>query len=111
MLVVVAFHHWTIELADKLDAFTRICVVTDDITQTDEVRASALTRVRHYGIERFEIGMNVTENGEPHWDPVGPLKSQNVTTEERGRTNVLVREIKFVAATDLRDSVIESFNV
>jgi hypothetical protein len=69
LLVVVAFHRWTFELANKLDAFTRICVVTDDVTQTDKVRASALTRVRHHGFKRFEIGMNVTENGEPHYDP------------------------------------------
>src|SRR4029077_10580467 len=100
LLVVVAFHRRAIELADKLDAFTRICVVTDDVAQTDEVRASALTRVRHHGFKRFEIGMNVTENGDPHFDPVSPPKSQNVTTEARGRTNVLVREMNFVAATD-----------
>jgi hypothetical protein len=69
LLVVVAFHHRAIELADKLDAFTRVCVVTDDVAQTDEVRASALTRVRHHGFKRFEIGMNVTENCKPHYDP------------------------------------------
>jgi hypothetical protein len=41
--------------------------------------------------------MNVTEDCKPHCDPVKPLKSQNVTTEERGRTSVLVHEINFVA--------------
>jgi hypothetical protein len=69
LLVVVAFYHWAIELADKLDAFTRICVVTDDVAQTDEMRAPAFTRVCHHGFKRFEIGMNVTENGESHYDP------------------------------------------
>ena len=107
MLVVVSFHHRAVELADKLDAFTGIRVVTDDVAQANEMRASALTRVLYHRFKRFEIGMNVTENGEPHWDPVRPLKSQNVTTEERGRTNVLVRETNFVAATYLRNSVIE----
>jgi hypothetical protein len=35
--------------------------------------------------------MNVTENGEPHYGTrIKPPKSQNVTTEARGRTNVLV---------------------
>ena len=102
LLVVVAFHHRAIELADKLDAFTRICVVTHDVAQADEVRASAPTRIRHHGFKRFEIGMNVTENGEPHLDPRKPPKGQNVTTEARGRTKVLVREINFVAPTDLR---------
>jgi hypothetical protein len=92
---VIAFHHRAIQLADKLDAFSWICIVTNDVAQTDEVRASALTRVRHHGFERFEIGMNVTENGEPHYDPVKPPKSQNVTTEEPGSTNVLVNETNF----------------
>jgi hypothetical protein len=32
------------------------------------MRASALTRVGRHGFKRFEIGMNVTENGEPHFD-------------------------------------------
>jgi hypothetical protein len=66
---VVTFHHRAIELADKLDAFTWIRVVTDDIAQTNEVRASALMRVRHHGFKRFEIGMNVTENCKPHYGP------------------------------------------
>jgi hypothetical protein len=93
LLVVIAFYHRAIDLADKLDAFTRICIVTDDVTQTDEVRAFALTRVRHDGFKRLEIGMNVTENCKPHYDPVRPPKSQNVTTEARGRTNVLLRQM------------------
>jgi hypothetical protein len=92
LLVVIAFHHRTIQLPDELNAFTWVCVIADDVAQTDEVRASALTRVRHHGLKRFEIGMNVTENGEPHFDPVRSPKSQNVTREERGRTNVLAAE-------------------
>jgi hypothetical protein len=66
---MVAFHYRTIELADELDAFIRICVVTDDVAQTNEMRASALTRVVHHGFKRFEIGMNVTENSEAHYNP------------------------------------------
>jgi hypothetical protein len=68
LLVVVAFHHRAIELADKLDAFTGIRIITDDVPQTDEMCTPALTRVGHHGFKRFEIGMNVTENGEPHFD-------------------------------------------
>jgi hypothetical protein len=64
---VIAFYDRAIKLADKLDAFTRICVVTDNIAKADKVRASALTRVSHHGFERFKIRMNVTENCEPHW--------------------------------------------
>jgi hypothetical protein len=43
--------------------------------------------------------------------PTEAPKSQNLTTEARGRTNVLVREMNFVAATDLGNSMIESLNV
>ena len=43
--------------------------------------------------------------------PVRPPKSQNLTTEARGRTNVLVREMNFTAAIDLRNSMIESLTV
>jgi hypothetical protein len=65
---MVAFHDWAIELAYQLDAFARICVVADDVAQTDEISTPALTRVGYYGFKRFEIGMNVTENGESHFD-------------------------------------------
>ena len=54
-----------------------------------------VARVRHHGFKRFEIGMNVTENCEPHYDPRQTTEGQNVTTEARGRTNVLVREMIF----------------
>lgn len=43
--------------------------------------------------------------------PVKPRKSQNLTTEGRGRINVLVREIQFIAVTHLGNSMIQSFNV
>jgi hypothetical protein len=68
LLVVVAFYHRAIELTDKLDAFTGIRIITDDVPQTDEMCTPALTRVGRHGFKRFEIGMNVTENGEPHFD-------------------------------------------
>jgi hypothetical protein len=38
------------------------------------MRASALTRISHYGFKRFEIGMNVTENCKPHYGP--PLSTE-----------------------------------
>jgi hypothetical protein len=43
--------------------------------------------------------------------PAEAPKSQNLTTEERGRTNVLVGETNFVTAADLGNSLIESLNV
>ena len=66
LLVVIAFYYRAIQVANTFDAFTRICVVTDHVAKADKVRASAFTRVRHYGFERFEIRMDVTENCEPH---------------------------------------------
>ena len=55
LFVVITLNHWAIEFADKFDAFSRICIVTDHVAQTDKVCASALTRVGHHGFERFEV--------------------------------------------------------
>src|SRR5947209_5020161 len=66
LLVVVAFHDRTIEFSDELDAFLRVRVVTDDIAQTNIMGALLFVRIGHDRLERFEIGMNITENGETH---------------------------------------------
>jgi hypothetical protein len=41
-------------------------VVTDDVAQTNKVRAVVLVRVLQHGVERLEVGMNVTENCVAH---------------------------------------------
>ena len=63
---MVAFDDGAVHVADAFDAFVRIGVVTDDVAQTNKVRAVVLMRVLQDGLERLEIGMNVTENRETH---------------------------------------------
>jgi hypothetical protein len=50
----------------------RVGVITDDVAQTDKVRAVMLLRVLQDGVERLEIGMNVTENREAHFLELSP---------------------------------------
>src|SRR5206468_7734307 len=66
LLIVVAFHNWTIHFEDALDAFMRVGVITDHVAQTNKVRALTLVRVRQHGLERLEIGLDITENCETH---------------------------------------------
>jgi len=56
----LAFDDRAIHFANVLDALVRVRVVTDDIAETDEVGALVLARVGEHGLERFEIGVNVT---------------------------------------------------
>jgi hypothetical protein len=45
----------------------RVGVVTDDVPETNKVSAFVVARVSEHSFERFEIGVNVTKNGEAHW--------------------------------------------
>ena len=44
----------------------RIGVVADDVAETNEMRAVLFLRILENGFGRFEIGVDVTENGEAH---------------------------------------------
>ena len=50
----------------SLDALVRVGVVADDVAEANELRAALRARVGEDGVERFEIGMDVAENGEAH---------------------------------------------
>ena len=63
---MIAFDDGTIHLADALDALVWVCVVPDDVAETNEIGAFIFARVGEHGLERFEIGVNVTENGKAH---------------------------------------------
>jgi hypothetical protein len=66
LLVVIAHYHGAIELADDLDALVGVCIVTDDIAQADVMGTVPGFRVGEDSAERFEICMNVSEDGETH---------------------------------------------
>jgi hypothetical protein len=67
LLIMIAFDDRAIHLADARDALMRVGVVTDHVAETNEVGALVLPRVGEHGLERFKVGMNVTENREAHW--------------------------------------------
>src|SRR5205814_476382 len=81
--VIAHKYHRHMRVAERTDGHPLIRI-TDDVAQTNEVCAPALTRVRQYSFKRFEIRMNVTENGEPHYDP-------GWTTEKSKRYNGSMR--------------------
>ena len=66
LFVVIAFNDWAIHFPHALHAFVRVGVVADDVTEANEVGASLFAGVGQHRVERFEIGMNVTENREAH---------------------------------------------
>src|SRR5262245_24764176 len=75
------------------------------------MRTPALTRVGRHGFKRFEIGMNVTENGEPHLIPVRPPeKSECYNGSTRAHQRFGAR-IEFCDGYRARDLVIDPLNV
>ncbi len=64
---MVAFDDGAIQVADAFDALVWVGVVTDDVAQANKVRAVVLVCFLQDGLERLEIGMNVTENRETHF--------------------------------------------
>jgi hypothetical protein len=45
----------------------RICVIPNDVTKTDEIGALAFVGVGQCRFERFEIPVNIAEDGEAHF--------------------------------------------
>ena len=66
LFVVVAFDDGTFQAADDFQALMRIRVVTDDVAETNEGRASVRARVSHDSLQRFQIRMDVAENRKTH---------------------------------------------
>ncbi len=67
MFVVIAAHDRTFQGADSLDAFMRIRVVADDITEANEMSALAFFRIGHRRVESLKVGVDVAENREAHF--------------------------------------------
>ena len=72
LFVMVAFDDGAVQVTNAFDALVRIGVITDDVAQTNKVLAVMLLRVLQDGVERLEIGMNVTENREAHFLELSP---------------------------------------
>ena len=53
---MVTFNDWAIHFTDALGAFVRVRVVTDDVAETNKIRALIFAGIGKHGLERFEIG-------------------------------------------------------
>ena len=63
---MIALHGGAVHAANSFDAFVRAGVVTDNIAQANKMIAVILLGVGGHGVERFEVGVDVTEDGEAH---------------------------------------------
>ncbi len=63
---MIAFDDRAIHFPNALGTFVRIRVITNDIAKTNKVRALVLVGIGKHRLERFEIGVDITENGEAH---------------------------------------------
>ena len=66
LFVMIALDDGTVDVADAFDALVGVGVVTDDVAQTNKVRAVVLVRVLQHSVKRLEVSMNVTENCVAH---------------------------------------------
>lgn len=67
VVVVVAHDDLAAELSDALDALCGGGVVADDIAETEEVVDLLRFGVGEDGIQRLDVGVDVTDNGETFW--------------------------------------------
>ena len=63
---MIAFDDRAIHFADPLNALVRVCVITNNVPETNKVGALILARIHEHGLERFEIRVNITKNGKAH---------------------------------------------
>ncbi len=66
VLVVVALDHRAAHVAHPLEAAVRVGVVADHVAKADVAVAALLFGILEHGIEGLVIGMNVTEQRDPH---------------------------------------------
>ena len=65
---MVALHHRAVEPAHDVETLVRVGVVADHVAEADEVRAAVGAGVVEDGVERLQVGVNVSKEGEAHGD-------------------------------------------
>jgi hypothetical protein len=71
---VIAFHHGAIQFANAFNAFLRVSVITDHVTQTQKMSASTLARISQNCFKRLEISVDIAQNCKTHYQKLKPLK-------------------------------------
>ena len=65
-LVVVALNDRATERADDFQALARVGVVADDVANADGVGDSLRLHILQYGLEGFEVTVDVSKNAKSH---------------------------------------------
>ena len=63
---MISLYRRAIELTHNPDAGAGICIVTDNVTEADEIAATVLARIRQHSLERLQIAVDIAENRESH---------------------------------------------
>jgi hypothetical protein len=66
LLVVVALDHGAIERADQFNACLWVRAVSDEVAETDVMRAALDLRVGQDRLEGLQVAVDVTEDGDAH---------------------------------------------
>src|ERR1051326_2776116 len=83
LFVVISFYNWAIDLLKARNALVRIGVVTNYVSQTDIMGAPLLLGVVQHRFQRFEVGVNVTEDGVAHGWIVGMSNGLSVEAAKK----------------------------
>jgi hypothetical protein len=66
LFIVISLYRRAIEFTQNPDAGAGICIVTNNITEADEMGATMMARIREHSLERLQIGVDVAENRKSH---------------------------------------------
>ena len=66
VFIVIALDAGDVHVADDFEAFLGIGVVADDVAEADVMRGLLLFGVRQDGLERLQVAVNVSDDGEFH---------------------------------------------
>ena len=66
IFVVVSLHAGNVHFADDGEAFLGVGVVADDVAQADDMRRVLGFDVFQNGLERLQVGVNVSDDGVSH---------------------------------------------
>jgi hypothetical protein len=63
---MIAFDGRAFQFLDAPDAFVRVGVVANDVTQANVMRNGMLGRIRRGGFKSLEVSVDIAENGKAH---------------------------------------------
>ena len=68
---------------DPIDTFARIRTVADDVAQAIDFGDTLLANVGQHGFQRFEVCVNIANDGAQHKFLVGNARAENLPSESQ----------------------------